>query len=230
MPPASTFGVMSDALVDPIEDRLEHLAVVFLHHHHVAVAVDVVRDQTDLLRLASRLSEVRDRTLDQKDEQVAERAGEKQTFILFEGPDHSRMALPLNTLARLEEFPIAQLENSGGEWVTQYRGQILPLIRLSSVMEERREQPRHADVRRSSDADPIQVLVLNEEGRSFGLVVEQILDIVQDRADVKSPATRAGVQYAAVIGKRVTELLDIPAILRARTVRAVQVEHQEITH
>jgi two-component system chemotaxis sensor kinase CheA len=71
---------------------------------------------------------------------------------------------------------------------------------------------------------------LNDEGRSFGFVVEQILDIVQDRADVTSPATRAGVLYAAVIGNRVTELLDIPAILRSRTVRAGQVEHEEIAH
>jgi two-component system chemotaxis sensor kinase CheA len=192
--------------------------------------VALILDILGLARRASIVSELRERTLGEKDEQIEEKTGEKQTFILFEGPDHSRMALPLSTLARLEEFPIAQLENSGGEWVTQYRGQILPLIRLSRVLEERREHLRHVDVRPSSDSGPIQVLVLNEEGRSFGLVVEQILDIVQDRADVTSPATRAGVLYAAVIGNRVTELLDIPAILRSRTVRAGQVEHEEIAH
>jgi two-component system chemotaxis sensor kinase CheA len=58
------------------------------------------------------------------------------------------------------------------------------------------------------------VLVLNHDGRSFGLVVERILDIVEDRADVRSAATRAAVLYSVVIADRVTELLDIPAILR----------------
>jgi two-component system, chemotaxis family, sensor kinase CheA len=55
---------------------------------------------------------------------------------------------------------------------------------------------------------------MNHEGRSFGLVVERILDIVEDRADVKSAATRPAVLYSVVIGERATELLDIPAILR----------------
>jgi two-component system, chemotaxis family, sensor kinase CheA len=65
------------------------------------------------------------------------------------------------------------------------------------------------------DSAPVQVLVLNHDGRSFGLVVERILDIVEDCADVKSTATRASVLYSVVIGDRVTELLDIPAILRS---------------
>ena len=58
------------------------------------------------------------------------------------------------------------------------------------------------------------MLVCNHEGQRVGLVVEQILDIVEDRADVTSPATRAGVLCAAVIENRVTELLDFAAILR----------------
>ena len=57
--------------------------------------------------------------------------------------------------------------------------------------------------------------MLNHEGRRFGLVVERILDIVEDRADVRSAATRASVLYSVVIGDRVTELLDVPAILRS---------------
>jgi two-component system chemotaxis sensor kinase CheA len=59
------------------------------------------------------------------------------------------------------------------------------------------------------------VLVLHHDGHSFGLVVERILDIVEDRAEVRSAATRAAVLYSVVIGDRVTELLDIPAILRS---------------
>jgi two-component system chemotaxis sensor kinase CheA len=55
---------------------------------------------------------------------------------------------------------------------------------------------------------------LNHEGRIFGLVVDKILDIVEDRAEVKSPASRAYVLYSVVIGERITELLDIRAILK----------------
>jgi len=109
---------------------------------------------------------------------------------------------------------VAQVEMSGRQWVTQYRGQILPLVRLN-VLEERRHKLQALQAPPALDSGPIQVLVVHHDGRSFGLVVERILDIVEDRADVKSAATRACVLYSVVIGDRVTELLDIPAILRS---------------
>jgi two-component system, chemotaxis family, sensor kinase CheA len=174
--------------------------------------VALILDVLGLAQRASVVTETRDRALTEK--AAAATAGEMQTFLLFSGPGNSRMAIPLSTLARLEEFPAAQVEMSGSEWVTQYRGQILPLIRLSVVLEERRNRPRARQTPPPPDSGPIRVLVLNHEGRSFGLVVERILDIVEDRADVKSAATRAAVLYSVVIGERVTELLDIPAILR----------------
>ena len=54
---------------------------------------------------------------------------EMQQLVLFTGPGGSRMAVPLGALARLEEFAASHVERAGNQWVTQYRGQILPLIR-----------------------------------------------------------------------------------------------------
>jgi two-component system chemotaxis sensor kinase CheA len=175
--------------------------------------VALILDVLGLAQRASVVTETRDRALTGKVTEAAANAGEKQTFLLFAGPGDSRMAIPLSTLARLEEFPVAQVEMSGSQWVTQYRGQILPLIRLNVVMEERRNRLRALQAPPTADAAPIQVLVLHHDGRSFGLVVERILDIVEDRADVRSASTRASVLYSVLIGDRVTELLDIPAIL-----------------
>jgi two-component system chemotaxis sensor kinase CheA len=170
----------------------------------------------DVLGLAQRsnvVSEARERLVVEKTA-AAEAGAGKQTFLLFYGPGDSRMAIPLSTLARLEEFPVSQVEMSGKEWVTQYRGQILPLVRLATVMEERRSRLRALQTPPPPDSGPLQVLVMNHEGLSFGLVVEQILDIVEAKADVKSKATRTAVLYSVLIGGRVTELLDIPAILQ----------------
>jgi two-component system chemotaxis sensor kinase CheA len=176
--------------------------------------VALILDVLGLAQRASVVTETRDRALTKKTTEAAATAIDEQTFLLFAGPGNSRMAIPLSTLARLEEIPVAQVEMSGSQWVTQYRGKILPLIRLNVVLEERRNRQRALATPPAPGSPPIQVLVLNHEGRSFGLVVERILDIVEDRADVKSPATRASVLYSAVIGDRVTELLDVPAILR----------------
>jgi two-component system chemotaxis sensor kinase CheA len=176
--------------------------------------VALILDVLGLAQRASVITETHDRGVTGKTMESVMTAKEKQTFLLFAGPGDSRMAIPLSTLARLEEFPVTQVEMSGSQWVTQYRGQILPLVRLNVALEERRNKLRALQAPPTLDSGPIQVLVLNHEGRSFGLVVERIVDIVEDRADVKSPATRSAVLYSVVIGDRVTEMLDIPAILR----------------
>ena len=192
--------------------------------------VALILDVLGLAQRAGVVTETRNRALTEKATESAATVGEKQTFLLFAGPGDCRMAIPLSTLARLEEFPVAQVEMSGSQWVTQYRGQILPLIRLNIVLQEQ-EKEQYKDRRnrlRTMKAPPlpdsgqIQVLVLNHQGRSFGLVVERILDIVEDRADVKSAATRPAVLYSVVIGDRVTELLDIPAILRSSDLNAAR--------
>jgi len=192
--------------------------------------VALILDVLGLAQRAGVVAETRNRALTEKATESAPTVAEKQTFLLFAGPGDCRMAIPLSTLARLEEFPVEQVEMSGSQWVTQYRGQILPLIRLNIVLQEQ-EKEQYKDRRnrlRTMKAPPlpdsgqIQVLVLNHQGRSFGLVVERILDIVEDRADVKSAATRPSVLYSVVIGDRVTELLDIPAILRSSDLNAAR--------
>lgn len=176
--------------------------------------VALILDVLGLAQRASLITENHERSLTEKTAVTAKAVAEKQTFLLFAGLGDSRMAIPLSALARLEEFAAEQVEMSGKQWVTQYRGQILPLIRLSVVMEERRARLKELQGAPALNSGPIQVLVLNHEGRLFGLVVEKILDIVEDRAEMRMAATRAFVLYSVVIGQRVTELLDIPAILR----------------
>ena len=220
------FGLVVDEIIDTEEIVVKPLrkqiktAKVFagasvMGDGKVALILDVL----GLAQHASVIGEARERSMAEKLAETAASAAEKQTFLLFAGPGDSRMAIPLNALARLEEFPVSEVEVSGNQWVTQYRGQILPLVRLSIALEERRVRLKALQALPAINSGPIQVLVLNHEGRSFGLVVDQILDIVEDRADVKTAATRAAVLYSVVIGDRVTELLDIPAILRGAELR-----------
>jgi two-component system chemotaxis sensor kinase CheA len=193
----------------------------------VALILDVV----GLAQNAGILSEASDRALEEKSAEMLAKEedgrGQKQTFLLFSGPDDGRMALPLSLVARLEEFSAKDVEKSGGEWVIQYRGKILPLIRLEVVLEERRTRRRHGS--KAIEPSSLQVLVCHDENRTLGIIVEQILDIVEDRAEVKSPSTREGVQCAVVINDRVTELIDIPAIQRiAEANRTLSSEHAEV--
>ena len=193
--------------------------------------VALILDVMGLAQRASVITEARGRAAGEKAAAAGAAGGEKRSFLLFAGPDQSRMALPLDTLARLEELPASQVEKSGTHWVAQYRGEILPLINLAYALEERRQELRHKKLVEGAAEDaPIQVLVCNHQGSRVGLVVEQILDIVEDTAEVRHPASRAGVLYSAVIQGQVTELIDIPAILQAGGVDSSHpVEHAEVT-
>ena len=232
------FGLVVDAVNDteeivvkPLRKQLKSVKTFagasIMGDGHVALILDVM----GLAQRSKVISEARHRALADASAEQGAKISEKQTFLLFLGPDDSHMALPLNTLARLEELPTSAVEKSGQQWVAQYRGRILPLVHLGSVLDERRSQirfsPRSGEL---SEGPPLQVLVCNYEDQTVGIVVESILDIVEDSAAVRHPASRPGVLYSVVIGGRVTELIDIPAILRAADVAQTrQIEHMEAT-
>ncbi|HEV2687287.1 MAG TPA: chemotaxis protein CheW, partial [Bryobacteraceae bacterium] len=204
-----------EIVVKPLSTHLKHISVyagaTIMGDGKVALILDVL----GLAQCSSILSEGREQVLEEAASAAVDGADHKQKLVLFTGWAGSRMAVPLNMLARLENIPGTEVERSGNQWVTQYRGQILPLVRVSHTLEERRKLPPGTGTLQLPTSAMLQVLVLEHERKSFGLVVNQILDIVESTLEPQSPSTRAGVLCSSVIAERVTELLDVPALLRA---------------
>jgi two-component system chemotaxis sensor kinase CheA len=142
-----------------------------------------------------------------------EAAGEtRQTLLLFEGKGQSRMAIALSSVARLEEFAQERVEQFDGKKVVQYRGQILPLIRVGEIV---RGSARFDQDAEGANQTPLEVVVCTEQGRSVGLVVDHILDIVEENVALEHRGESGGVLGAAVVQQRVTELLDVAGVVRA---------------
>jgi two-component system chemotaxis sensor kinase CheA len=204
-----------EIVVKPLSQHLKNISVyagaTIMGDGKVALILDVL----GLAQCGSVLAEGREHLTGEAGQAAAEGAAGKQKLVLFTGRAGARMAVPLHLLARLENISGAEVERAGNQWVTQYRGQILPLIRVSHALEERRQRPSDDDLLALPTTEMLQVLVLENEGQSFGLVVNQILDIVESTLEPQSPATRAGVLHSSVIADRVTELLDVAALLRA---------------
>ena len=140
--------------------------------------------------------------------------GQRRDLLVFQTPDDGRMAVPLPMVDRLEELPVAAVELAGQEEVVQYRGDILPLVRVSATLPERRGRPRHDGDQRPEGT--IQVVVCTAEGRKVGLVVDRIVDIVEEHAGEQAPGSRPGSSGCIVLDGRVTELLDVEALLRGQ--------------
>jgi len=117
-----------------------------------------------------------------------------------------RAAIPLEMVTRLEEFELATIEHVGNHEVVQYRGAILPLVRMSRFLGS------FAD----DTSERLQVVVYSEGGRSVGLVVDAILDITEEVLVASSDLDDHGLLGSAVVQDKITEMLDIrQAILAA---------------
>jgi two-component system chemotaxis sensor kinase CheA len=144
-----------------------------------------------------------------RSEAAAEGIRDERALLLAENGLEGRVAIPLSMVARLEEFPSTVVERAGTQEVMQYRGQIMPLVRLSEIIPSARNAEMLAQV------DSIQVVVYSEGKRTVGLIVDRIVDIVEERAVVESLAHRSGIVGSFVAQGHVTDLLDVPAIMRA---------------
>jgi two-component system chemotaxis sensor kinase CheA len=140
-------------------------------------------------------------------EKKAQSEVERQRLLLFRAGSFERLAVPLTLVARLEEFPRASIERAGGREVVQYRDRILPLVNLQTVLES-------SSPERSASDDPVQVIVFHDLDRSVGLVVEQILDIVEEAVTVRQKTSRDGLLGSAVVGTQVADFLDLNYVIR----------------
>jgi two-component system chemotaxis sensor kinase CheA len=136
---------------------------------------------------------------------------ETDQLLLCESGPGRRIAIPLAQVTRLEEFSKRVIEHAADREVVQYRGEILPLVRLPT------------NLGRSSDAnDSIQVVVSEHNGRLVGVVVDKILDVVSGTSEVDATCDegkRPRVAESIVIDQRVTDLVDLENLVR--TVNAI---------
>jgi two-component system chemotaxis sensor kinase CheA len=117
-----------------------------------------------------------------------------------------RVAVPLDSVTRLEDFPLSAVEHVGHREVVQYRGEIMPLVRLGRLLGSYDE----------SQSESLPVVVYSERGRSVALAVDRIVDIIDGNVDARSDLDDSGLIGSAVIQKKVTEMLDVrQAILAA---------------
>lgn len=138
----------------------------------------------------------------------------KLTLLLMGGPDGERMGMPLERVQRLEEFDVAAKEPLAGKFVMQYRGEILPVVSLVDLLDERRSQRRTEEGRQGTElAGKISAVVVKSENhKDVILEVHRILGIVKIEVEKLNPPSRAGVRGTLVVQERVTELLEMDAL------------------
>ena len=111
-------------------------------------------------------------------------------------------ALPLSLISRLETFTTDRLEVSGGRVVVQYRNDLMPVVSLDETV----DMPHLALHDDRKAVHPI--LVFDNGGKPVGLMVEEILDVVNTALHVEFGTDRQGVLGAAIIAGQATDIID----------------------
>jgi two-component system chemotaxis sensor kinase CheA len=122
------------------------------------------------------------------------RSSDRTAMLLFRAGGEQKLAVPLGLVARLEDIPREKIEVSCGSPVTQYRGRLMPLVALAQNLDT--ERPRQP------------VLVFNDGDRSMGLMVDEIVDVVEDRLTIELAGNRPGMLGTAVIAGAATDVID----------------------
>jgi len=199
---SQTFGIVVDCVfhteeivVKPMSTKLRHIDMFSGNTILGDGAVIMIIDPNGI---AKALGAAGNASHEIADENAAQRAGSGEqltSLLVFRAGSDQPKAVPLGLVTRLEEVAAEKIELSNGRSMVQYREQLMPLVQMNGVNV------------RTSGTQPI--LVFADDGRSMGLVVDEIIDIVEERLTIEVTGSSEGILGSAVIKGQATEVIDV---------------------
>ena len=215
------FGLVVDEINDTEEIVVKPLGKQFKSISCFAGAtimgdgkVALILDVLGIAQMANVITELREHNAVEVTTRQSDSVGGRDAWLVFAVGDNRRMAIPLSIVSRLEEFATSSVERSGRHRVVQYRGQIMPLVDVAEEL---------GLGSRDTAKQTLQVIVYTEAGKSVGLIVDRIVDIVEqvvtgaDEGSEKSGGS-------AVIQERVTDLLNVHGLVAMHALRPMMQE------
>lgn len=199
---SQTFGIVVDGVfhteeivVKPMSSKLRHITMFSGNTILGDGSVIMIIDPNGIVQAIG--TSVAAAARDMSEEHAARNASSDQmtSLLVFRAGSTQPKAVPLALVTRLEEIEATKIELSNGRYLVQYRDQLMPLVEMEGVSI------------RKDGAQPI--LVFADDGRSMGLVVDEIVDIVEERLNIEVASSRDGILGSAVIKGQATEVIDV---------------------
>jgi len=196
-----TFGIIVDRVFDTEEIVVKPVAPI-LRHIEMFSGNTILGDGSVIMILdpngiaaASGDITVEESGVREQAVARASRSSERTSLLLFRAGGGGPKAVPLALIARLEEIELERVEHSNEKPVVQYRGKLMPLVTIdpSYKIGDKGRQP---------------VLVFADREHTMGLVVDEILDIVEEELAIQLVAERPGYIGSAVIAGNATDVID----------------------
>ncbi|MDE2603497.1 MAG: hybrid sensor histidine kinase/response regulator [Bradyrhizobium sp.] len=199
---SQTFGIVVDGVfhteeivVKPMSTKLRHIDMFSGNTILGDGAVIMIIDPNGIAK-ALGTSVASSHEISEENAASRASAAEQLTSLLvFRAGASQPKAVPLGLVTRLEEIATDKIEFSNGRHMVQYREQLMPLVQMAGVNVL------------TSGVQPI--LVFADDGRSMGLVVDEIIDIVEEKLHIEVAGQEAGILGSAVIKGHATEVIDV---------------------
>jgi two-component system chemotaxis sensor kinase CheA len=199
-----TFGIVVDGVfhteeivVKPMSTKLRHITMFSGNTILGDGSVIMIIDPNGIARSVGTSTSVQAANEEEAAVQQHAAANENTTsMLLFRAGSPEPKAVPLSLVTRLEEIDAKKIEKSNGRYLVQYRGALMPLVQVNAQVQIK------TDGRQA-------MLVFSDDGRSMGLVVDEIVDIVEDALNIEVSSENPGVLGSAVIKGQATEVIDI---------------------
>lgn len=126
--------------------------------------------------------------------------------LIFRSAGGALRATPLSSVSRIEELSLDQIDKVDGRAVVQYRGRLMPVVESDG---------RPAEPFIEGGASDRPMLVFTREDEAIGVLVEEIVDIVDTSAQPELRANSPGSLGSLIIDGQATDLIDIAFFWRA---------------
>jgi len=199
---SQTFGIVVDGVfhteeivVKPMSTKLRHIEMFSGNTILGDGAVIMIIDPNGIAKALGASGAAAHEIADENAAARASSAEQLTSLLVFRAGSNQPKAVPLALVTRLEEIAADKIELSNGRYMVQYRDQLMPLVQMTGVSV------------RTSGAQPI--LVFADDRRSMGLVVDEIIDIVEERLNIEVAGSQDGILGSAVIKGQATEVIDV---------------------
>jgi len=199
---SQTFGIVVDGVfhteeivVKPMSTKLRHIDMFSGNTILGDGAVIMIIDPNGIAKALGASGAAHQQLADENASHHASSGEQMTSLLVFRAGTEQPKAVPLGLVTRLEEIAADKIELSNGRYMVQYRDQLMPLVQMEGVTV------------RTSGSQPI--LVFSDDGRSMGLVVDEIIDIVEERLNIEVGGSQAGILGSAVIKGQATEVIDV---------------------
>jgi two-component system chemotaxis sensor kinase CheA len=199
---SQTFGIVVDGVfhteeivVKPMSSKLRHISMFSGNTILGDGSVIMIIDPNGIVSAIGTAGTSQRDLADENDATRGASSDQLISLLVFRAGSQQPKAVPLSLVTRLEELDAAKIELSNGRHMIQYRDQLMPLVEIEDTkVREQGSQP---------------ILVFADDGRSMGLVVDEIIDIVEERLNIEVSSNNEGILGSAVIKGQATEVIDV---------------------